>query len=56
MSWVLVTWVWTYGSNGGNAIAMHDFTTQERCESARVAIAESKEGKWIGAKGLCVLK
>lgn len=35
MTWVLIIWILASGSGGGNAIAMHDFSSLDTCEAAR---------------------
>lgn len=52
-TFVLIVSIWTYGSNGGNAVAMQEFTSLERCNAARAVVTEKN---WAGAAAVCVPK
>lgn len=53
---VLIVTVWTYSSNGGNAVAMHDFSSLERCDAARKTVLDNKGASFVGVQAQCVQK
>lgn len=59
---VLILMMFTSGSNGGNALAMNDFQSMEKCEAAgkaagadKAASPVAKSSQW-GLVYLCVPK
>lgn len=48
--YVLIVIILTWGSNGGNAVAMHEFSSLETCHRARTAIDGS------AVRAICVPK
>lgn len=55
-AWVLIVTVWIYGSNGGNAVAMQEFTNKERCEAAQAVVRASRNADYFNVQAVCVLK